>query len=116
VHHYWGISDDLPDCLLTQDPKDAHIELATRVQLKIRTTGQEIDRSTMYVWTEDDLLREVESAKRALQVMACLEGLVYQLVAGLPTGTIRQLLLKDQVIQQKIEQMNKQTSSQVQPE
>lgn len=47
AHHYWGTSDDLPDALLIQDPKHAHNEMAARIQLGVRTTVSEIDRSTI---------------------------------------------------------------------
>lgn len=113
AHHLWGISDDLPDALLLQDPKDFHTALAQRVKrvaarekAGIHPAGEDarsVDRSGMSIWRERDFLEEVDSAKRAGTVIAHLEGLVSSVQKGTATDSTLQWLLQDPLIQQRLQ-------------
>ena len=119
AHHLWGVSDDLPDALLLQDPKDFHTALAQRVKrvaarekAGIYPAGEDVrslDRSGMSVWRERDFLEEVDAAKRADTVVAHLESLVASVQNGSSVDSILQWLLKDPLIQQRLQKAKTQT-------
>lgn len=105
AHHIWITSDDLPDALLLQDPKDVNKEIAMRQTVE-RTEA--IDRSTVFVWREHDFIKAVADAKRARTLVAQLESFVGSHLRGKPNEAIRQLLMNDHAIAQKIQGRNKQ--------
>lgn len=101
AHHYWGISDDLPNALILLDPRDLHVEIATRLQLQIRKHAGQEDRTRMFVWRQQDVDEAAASAKRAHEIMSLCEGMIHRLTRGLEVVAIRRRLLEDSEIERR---------------
>jgi len=117
VHHLWGISDQLPDALLMEDPKYFHMNMAKRlkrVDERIKKGVHPVlageflvERTGMYVWRERDIKDEINNALRAQKIMAHLASMVGAQQAHRSTDSMRKWLLKDPLIQQRLQKASK---------
>jgi hypothetical protein len=119
AHHLWGVSNDLPDALILQDTRHANLELAKRVKrvqqriadgvAPVFAGERDVNRGEMFVWREADFKKEVENAARAGLVISNLDLMIGAFQNGRATDSIRSRLLKDPLIQQRIQKSSPKT-------
>ena len=111
AHHLWGNTDALEDALLLVDPKTyLHFSKALTEHeaghKQITPSWPEYDATAIQVFTESDLLQDVEDAQQADAWM----GILFEMCHFWSSETARQQLLSDPRIQQFLQPQSTQNS------
>jgi hypothetical protein len=126
AHHIWGVADDMPDALLLLDPKDMAILMAQLVKQAAinKMAGKEpapvdiddiLDRSKVMVWREKDFQLECDIAHRASTITDVISKFIFMTKNGQSADSIRQSLLSDPLIQERLRKQSPQKSPEARP-
>lgn len=115
AHHMWGVSPDVPDCLILANPRELTVSFS-RVIANLATTGTKgqgnLETSKILVYYKADLEEALKRAQRAFSVIHSL-GHVAIRPAGTPEGdATRQTLRRDPEISQLLQSQSRQNHSQ----
>ena len=116
AHHMWGVSAQLPDALLSIDPKDYNASAAEfkawsrkvlsgatgSVAFPLVMRESNLLRPFVRVWTEEALTEAVEAAHRAHRITDLLTVLAFMEFSP-SCDPIRQQLRADPLIQARIQ-------------